>query len=113
SDLFAHSLGIGFLIGLERERHEDKIAGVRSFTLIALLGALSGYLSASLQMLHAPWILLPLIVISFLAAQFRAAKPESDTTSVIAAVIPAFLGHIICFDDYLFQVALDYAVTCV
>jgi uncharacterized membrane protein (DUF4010 family) len=30
--LFAQSLGIGFLIGLERERHPEKIAGVRTFT---------------------------------------------------------------------------------
>lgn len=111
--LFAQSLGIGFLIGLERERHEDKIAGVRSFTLIALLGALSGYLSTALQMLYAPWVLLPLIVISFLAAQFRAAKPESDTTSVIAAVITFLLGHILWFDDSLLPAALAIAVTAV
>ena len=40
--LFAQSIGIGFLIGLERERHHNTIAGVRTFTLIALAGALAG-----------------------------------------------------------------------
>ena len=40
--LFAQSIGIGFLIGLERERHNRAIAGVRTFTLIALAGSLAG-----------------------------------------------------------------------
>ena len=43
--LFAQSIGIGFLIGLERERHENAVAGLRTFTLIALAGSLGGYIS--------------------------------------------------------------------
>lgn len=52
--LFAQSLGIGFLIGLERERHDNKIAGVRTFTLIALLGALSNYISTQPNLHYMP-----------------------------------------------------------
>jgi uncharacterized membrane protein YhiD involved in acid resistance len=34
------SVAIGLLIGLERERHPEAKAGVRTFALMALLGSL-------------------------------------------------------------------------
>jgi len=46
---FVAALGIGILVGIERERDQSRkedirVAGVRTFTLIALLGATSGLL---------------------------------------------------------------------
>ena len=38
---------LGLLVGLERERSQNPIAGVRTFTLITLLGVLAGTLGAS------------------------------------------------------------------
>jgi uncharacterized membrane protein YhiD involved in acid resistance len=32
------ALGVGLLIGLERERHPDSVAGVRTFGLAGLIG---------------------------------------------------------------------------
>lgn len=47
---FAVALGLGILIGLERERAkgEEGGAGVRTFALIALAGAMAGYLEGNL-----------------------------------------------------------------
>ena len=47
---FAVALGLGVLIGLERERAkgEEGGAGVRTFALIALTGAIAGYLDRNL-----------------------------------------------------------------
>src|SRR5688572_10721040 len=47
---FGVALGLGVLIGLERERAlgDEQGAGVRTFALIALAGAIAGYLDASL-----------------------------------------------------------------
>ncbi len=47
---FAVALGLGMLIGLERERSksEEGGAGVRTFALIALTGAIAGYLGNTL-----------------------------------------------------------------
>ena len=47
---FAVALGLGMLIGLERERSksEEGGAGVRTFALIALTGAIAGYLGKNL-----------------------------------------------------------------
>lgn len=41
----AIAFGLGLLVGLQRESTKDKIAGVRTFTLISVLGAISGFLT--------------------------------------------------------------------
>ncbi len=46
----AISFGIGLLIGLQRQASDnDQMAGVRTFSLIALLGTLCGYLTRDLE----------------------------------------------------------------
>ena len=42
---FATSLALGLLIGLERERHEDAHAGLRTFALVGMLGCLCALLA--------------------------------------------------------------------
>ena len=37
---FATALGIGLLVGMERERRPDSAAGLRTFALVAMLGGL-------------------------------------------------------------------------
>jgi len=56
---FATALAIGALVGIERERHKQQhdhpeFAGLRTFMLLALFGALSGWLALVLE---SPWIL--------------------------------------------------------
>ena len=56
---FATALLIGALVGIERERHKQRhehpeIAGLRTFILVALFGALSGWVSL---VLATPWML--------------------------------------------------------
>lgn len=52
--LFATSLGIGLLIGLERERQQDIKAGLRTFALVAVLGCISGLLT---ERIASTWII--------------------------------------------------------
>ena len=113
SMLFVQSLGIGFLIGLERERHEGKIAGVRTFTLIALLGALGGFISTRLDLPYVPWILLQPMVGSLLLAQYKSAVTEPDTTTVMAALITFVLGYMLWFAHSLLPAALAISVRAV
>ncbi len=51
---FATSIGIGLLIGLERERQSDLKAGLRTFALVGMLGTLSALLA---QITDSGWIL--------------------------------------------------------
>jgi uncharacterized membrane protein YhiD involved in acid resistance len=51
---FVTSLALGLLIGLERERSPAAKAGLRTFTLVAILGTLAGLLA---QETGSPWLL--------------------------------------------------------
>ena len=42
---FGISLGLGLLVGLQREHANAKIAGIRTFPIITLFGTLSGLLA--------------------------------------------------------------------
>ncbi len=111
--LFAQSIAIGFLIGLERERHQGKIAGVRTFTLIALAGALSGFIATTGGWDLVPWVLITLIVVSLLVEQWKSPDTEPDTTSVLAAVLTFILGYIPWIGDSFIASALAIVVTAV
>lgn len=111
--LFAQSIAIGFLIGLERERHQGKIAGVRTFTLIALAGALSGFIATTGGWDLAPWVVITLIVVSLLVEQWKSPDTEPDTTSVLAAVLTFILGYIPWIGDSFIASALAIVVTAV
>tara|TARA_R100000306_G_scaffold5939_11_gene8456 strand:+ start:3867 stop:5132 length:1266 start_codon:yes stop_codon:yes gene_type:complete len=39
------AFGLGMLVGLQRQRTDNKMAGVRTFTLISILGVVAGFLS--------------------------------------------------------------------
>ncbi len=52
-EVLAISMGLGGLVGLQREHAESRIAGIRTFPLITLLGSLSGLLFAYSQVLGA------------------------------------------------------------
>jgi uncharacterized membrane protein (DUF4010 family) len=46
--VMAIALGLGLLVGLQREHAQSKVAGIRTFPLITLLGALAGLLAPAL-----------------------------------------------------------------
>lgn len=110
---FAQSIGIGFLIGLERERHRGKVAGLRTFTLIALAGAIGGALGIRADLHYVPWVLIVLIVASLLVAQFKSTQEEPDTTTVMAALVTFMLGYLLWLDYSLVAAALAITVTAV
>ena len=61
---FATALLIGTLLGIERERHKQadgdvSVGGLRTFILIAALGAIGGWLT---KLLDFPWILVAVVL---------------------------------------------------
>jgi uncharacterized membrane protein (DUF4010 family) len=86
----AASLGIGLLIGLERERNPSAKAGVRTFALVALLGTLTALLPGSSVLVP---VGLAAVAGTLIAAYAR--EPREDdpgTTTVIAAAVCYLLG---------------------
>ena len=87
---YGASLGIGLLIGLERERNPSAKAGVRTFALVALLGTLAAKLD------DAPWLVavgLAAVAAMLIAAYAREPQAEDPgTTTVVAAAVCYLLG---------------------
>ena len=48
----AIALGLGLLVGLQRERTNSRLAGFRTFPLITLLGAVCAHLAGT----FGPWV---------------------------------------------------------
>lgn len=103
---FGSALGLGVLLGLERERtksQERSFAGVRTIGLIALSGALAAYFD---QLLGLPWLALLvfgavalLVVVSYAVT---AARGELGITTEVTALLAFLLGWL-CMRD---QIAL-------
>lgn len=98
-EALALATAIGLLMGLERERRPSARAGVRTFGLTGLLGALSGLLG---EVLGTPAFVvsgLVLVAVMIIGANLRQPDPDDDpgTTSVIALLVCYCLGVLVWF----------------
>jgi uncharacterized membrane protein (DUF4010 family) len=84
----AVALAIGLLIGIERERSKgDAAAGVRTFTLIALAGAI-GTLLGNVAFVAIALVLGAFVTVSYL----RSAQEDSGLTTEVAMIVAYLLG---------------------
>lgn len=90
------SLGIGLLIGLERERNPASRAGLRTFGLVAVLGTVCALIA---EHTASPWIIAVglLLVGSMMIAAYHKHPDEHDpgTTSVVAILLCFTFGAMI------------------
>lgn len=111
--VFLTSLGIGLLMGLERERSPVAKAGLRTFALVALLGTLAGLLSS---MTASAWVLgagLTIVGLMMIAAYARDPADSADpgTTTVAAVMVCYALGAMVWFGHSTIAVMLGIAAT--
>lgn len=98
---FAIAILLGALVGIEREKHKrdkqgtSQTAGLRTFILLALLGACAGWLTRELE---TPWILAaalvaisPFVVVGYFIST-RATPQSAGLTTEVAAIIIFLLG---------------------
>ncbi|HEX4942708.1 MAG TPA: MgtC/SapB family protein, partial [Usitatibacteraceae bacterium] len=110
---FLTSLAVGLLIGLERERHKDAKAGVRTFALIAMLGTICAMLG---EKTGSPWILVAGLaastygVLSAYQIDSRSA-PDAGTTTVMAAALTFCLGAAVWYGYSGIVIAVAIVVT--
>ncbi|MCL4802616.1 MAG: DUF4010 domain-containing protein [Burkholderiales bacterium] len=108
----ATSLAIGLLIGIERERSPYARAGLRTFALISLFGAVTALVA---ERAGAPWIVaagLVLVGIAIIAA-YQRAEPSVDpgTTTVVAVLLAYVLGAMCWYGEQTLAVMLAIATT--
>src|SRR5262245_41601243 len=92
---FGVALGLGVLIGLERQRAlgNEPGAGVRTFALIALSGAVSGYLEATLGLAVLAVAFFIAIAALVLAVHiFTALRGDTGLTTEVSALLCFMLG---------------------
>jgi len=108
----AISLLLGLLVGLQRERAESHVGGIRTFPLIAAFGTLCGWLALE----HGGWIVaagvvavaLLLVVSNFMEA--RAGKGDPGQTTEIAALLMYGIGAYLVSGEAAVAVALGGAM---
>ena len=93
---FAVAVGLGLLVGLQREWEHNRIAGIRTFALASLFGALSGVMAQT----YGGWIIAAalvaisaMIVPSYLAS-LRQTEPDPGLTTEMALLITFATGVI-------------------
>lgn len=101
---FAAALGLGVLLGLERERakqREPSFAGVRTFGLFALAGGVAGFLDIALAR---PWLALAVFVATagliLVSYAITARRGELGMTTEVSALLAVLLGYL-CVCGYV------------
>jgi len=110
---FGSALGLGILIGLERERTRGDsrmFAGVRTFSLVALFGAIAVYAG---ELSGLPWLvgLVFLSILALVVTAYHTASKDGDVgaTTEVSVLITFFVGSICAWG----QVGIAGAVTVV
>ncbi len=112
-EAFATALGIGLLIGMERERRPDSAAGLRTFSLVAMQGCLFALLA---ERMNEPWLLaIGLLVTTavMVASNFSSEQEEKyrGFTSEAAIVVTYGLGAAVWLGYATLAVMLAIATT--
>jgi len=95
-EALALATAIGLLMGLERERRPAARAGVRTFGLTGLLGALSALLAE--QLATPAFVITGFVLVAAMIIATNLRQPEPDdpgTTSVIALLVCFILGAMV------------------
>lgn len=106
-------LGIGLMMGLERERHAGANAGIRTFGLVGLAGTLCAVLA---QEAGVPW-LIPATALGLLllmiAADLHPPDPDGkpDTTTTVALLLCFLFGVLLGYGHATVSVALALSAT--
>ncbi len=112
-EAFATALGIGLLIGMERERRPDSAAGLRTFSLVAMLGCLFALLG---EKTGGPWMLavgLLVVASAMIASNFSSQQEEQyrGFTSEAAIIVTYGLGAAVWLGYATLAVMLAIATT--
>lgn len=104
----ATALGLGLLVGLQREWVQSHVAGIRTFALLSLFGALCGVLGIAFGgwIIAAALIALASIVILGNLAELKNKQPDSGLTTEMAMLVMFATGIITVLGHRLVAVVI-------
>jgi uncharacterized membrane protein (DUF4010 family) len=115
---FGVALGIGILIGLQREfayddQGQEMFAGIRTFSLLGLSGCAAAFLS---DLVDSPWVMFGVIImlgvlisVAYFITAWR--REEIGLTSEVAALVTVLAGALAYWDQLALAAALGVTVT--
>lgn len=88
------ALGLGLLVGLERERAASRLAGIRTFALITLAGLLTAHLAQSFGgwVVAAGLVALSALIVVGVLAKIHSGNADPGLTTEIAMVVMFAVG---------------------
>lgn len=109
----AISIGIGFLIGMERQfsketqEHEQQFAGIRTFTMLSIFGFISAVLSSMMSFWIFGLTLIGVFAFVIVAYLHGIKRPgNKGATTEFALLLTFMLGAIVFFDMILFALII-------
>lgn len=106
------ALALGLLVGLQRQRAASRVAGVRTFPLITLAGAVAALLAPALGpgLLAAGALALAALLVMANVIKLRLAEPDPGTTTEFAALLMYGVGAYLIVGHMAVAVALGATV---
>ncbi len=90
------ALGLGLLVGLQRQKTDHQMAGVRTFTLISILGVIAGFLTREYDNVYILPVLGLCIAAMLMMANYikikKFDKPDVGQTTEVAALLMFAIG---------------------
>lgn len=92
----ATALGLGLLVGLQREWEQNPVAGIRTFALVSLFGALCGIMGIAYSgwVIASAFIAFASIVILGNVSRLRDKQPDTGLTTEMALLVMFAVGVI-------------------
>jgi uncharacterized membrane protein (DUF4010 family) len=106
---FALALGLGLLVGLQRERVAASVAGIRTFALVTWLGSCAVVLAGGWTV-AAGWIAVALLAASGHGAKVRIAPDDPGLTTEVALLLMFAVGALAMRGDSTLAIVLTGGV---
>lgn len=106
---FGIALGLGLLIGLQRERTTDRLGGIRTFPLIGIFGALTAHIAqmhASVWMLPAGLVCMTVLILLGNLERLRGDRESTGITTEVTALLMYLLGAYLILGEMTVAVAV-------
>ncbi len=105
------ALGLGLLVGLQRERKEGDIAGIRTFPLVTLAGAICGMLALHFGglVLGGAFVAIAVLVLVGNLAKIKAGHPDPGITTEVALMLMFAVGALLAVGPPQIAVAVGAA----
>jgi uncharacterized membrane protein (DUF4010 family) len=106
------ALGLGLLVGLQREWAQKRMAGIRTFALLSLFGALSGVLGIAYGgwALGSGLIAIGALIVIAHVAEWKTKEPDSGLTTEMAMLVMFATGVLTVLDHQLEAVMIAGSV---